>query len=694
MYVTGLDVEIDREYKSILQHAMDSNAGKKFLRISERYAEGAWKSAVEKIDAFVDTLAGSVVLDCGCKFGHLTPLLLKQGATKVYSVDVGRDHTKEGAAFIGAAYGSEYPRFDEGYLEVPSESVDKVLVNDVLSSLNTEYEQAFLAEIARVLKPDGEVVVYDNYNLNHGKTISALVDSYTVIELSGADGRNNETNTETRAGFIARAFPVLSSDKVRYVAENTSGLWGDRLKAVVRRFLEDGNLIERPYSRGMYPIHPVSGSPMKRGFFPAQLELSLWTYGIDAVQIVEGLPIASEQDRGRKKNIIVRGRKARVDQLGRRRFKPLEKKAVPSVVKREEAHGGSENPELATKDGIRMEKREIEMIGAARFAAKLGGKSKATSSLLSEITLAANTAKASGRVDDFIELTYAALSVDRDNPGAKKLASAVLALAVSAGKEADRAGDANDIFNRWLYVLHISPGDGFATRRVLKAAADLTADGGADAEFEIYQQIIAVAPRSAVAVRKLISSALRARSFQPALDILVLYEAGDVAPDMFMKLMAAAFTAARLEYREGKLVESARILACLQSAKFVDDKFKPISDAVRKRVVSALRAALTADSREDAAKLAEPLSLFDPLTVDENQVLARYLGKYGDAKDALPYLLKLKDLEPESARRWFDLARGQRRAGEKNAAQKSIRMAQEIDPKDKKILEFAQKIQM
>ncbi len=339
-----------------------------------------------------------------------------------------------------------------------------------------------------------------------------------------------------------------------------------------------------------------------------------------------------------------------------------------------------------------MDRRNIELVGAARFVAGAASSGSANHALVNELTLAADEAKTSGRIDDFVELTYAALSVDRDHPRTRQLASAALAMAADRARDADESGDPRVAFERWLDVLRITPGDSNAVSKVVKAAAELSSDAGPEGELELYRRIVLVTPRSAGAVRKLISSALRAHMFQPAIDALANSGATDVALDMYKKLTKAAFGAARAAYREDRIIEAAEILISLNKAGFTDAKFDAICDSVRRRLVRGLRSALTDDAREDAARHADPLTRFEPAATEEIKTLGRYLAKWGDPRDAMLCAVRLRDLEPENARRWFDLSRAQQRAGEKGAAQKSIRRAMELDPKDQKIAQMAERL--
>ena len=150
---------LNEVYGEILADSEARGAGNKFVRMSARYKDGHWEKTIKKLGLFSRPLAGGTFMDFGCKFGHLTPLLTEFGVTKVFSVDVDEEHLRDGAAFIGERFGSEYVMSDDCYLDVPSNSVDFILVNEVISHINPTLLPIFLQETERVLTVGGEMVI-------------------------------------------------------------------------------------------------------------------------------------------------------------------------------------------------------------------------------------------------------------------------------------------------------------------------------------------------------------------------------------------------------------------------------------------------------------------------------------------------------------------------------------------------------
>ena len=301
-------------YGAIHEDSLARTAGRKFQRMSERYRDGHWENTVRKLGLFSRPIGGGTFLDFGCKFGHLTPLLKEFGAGQVISVDVDDEYLRDGAKFIGERFGSTYVKSDDCYLEIPSNSVNFILVNEVISHINPMLLDIFYSECARVLKVGGEIVISDGNNFSHYKTRSDLIDWYTLWESGSSKEFRDSNYTKQRYVLIKNAFKEerLPPDQIEYYARNTSGLFGGRLIETVRRAIEGGTFTERPHRPGMPPIHPGYGVAMERAFYPLQVEMSLRTYGLRTEQLI-GISkprlIRSEEERGKTKNFIIRGTK-------------------------------------------------------------------------------------------------------------------------------------------------------------------------------------------------------------------------------------------------------------------------------------------------------------------------------------------------------------------------------------------------
>ena len=101
-----------------------------------------------------------------------------------------------------------------------------------------------------------------------------------------------EPVVDIRQRLIRERHPDLASERVDYLAKNTSGLFGAYFYKVVDDYVADGRFAERPYRPGTCPTSPAeSGAVAEFGFYPQQVELTLRMYGLDAYQLDPPPPI-------------------------------------------------------------------------------------------------------------------------------------------------------------------------------------------------------------------------------------------------------------------------------------------------------------------------------------------------------------------------------------------------------------------
>ena len=300
---------VQKMHEDINAEALDGDGSRNFLRMSSRYVEGHWKRFVPKIEIFTKPLKGAVFVDYGSKFGHLTPLLVDQGVEKIFAVDVNDEYLSQGKRFFGSRFPVQYVKSRDCYVDIQSSSVDLVLANEMISHINPAFLDTFYAEVARILKPGGELVISDGNNWSHLKTRLDLLEWCTKWE-NGQSKEFGENNYNSiRKDMILEQYPDIDAADLDYLAKNTSGLFGDRLMEQVERYLAGDVFIERPHRPGVYPTHPRFGVVMERAFDPRQVLISLETYGVDAVQVMRGEQLRDDARRGSTKNFTIRGQK-------------------------------------------------------------------------------------------------------------------------------------------------------------------------------------------------------------------------------------------------------------------------------------------------------------------------------------------------------------------------------------------------
>ena len=232
---------------------------------------------------------GATVADIGCKYGHTLPLFLARGAARAIGIDVEEEYLTVGRRIVGDIYPSvAFVQSERGFLPLPPDSVDFVLMNEVISHVNPTMLPTLYSEIARILRPKGQVLISDGNNIANLDCALDLVQVYDAWE-NGPEGRNTGRDVvdgafiNLRKEIIRNRHPSLPPDRVDYLATNTSGLFGDYFSAVIDRFVATGELVERPYRRGLCPTNPAaSGVVMEWGFRPEAVVLALAAYGLAA----------------------------------------------------------------------------------------------------------------------------------------------------------------------------------------------------------------------------------------------------------------------------------------------------------------------------------------------------------------------------------------------------------------------------
>lgn len=293
------DKRIQAEYESLRSESRRLGVPPSFQALSDQFADQAiWKSYAWLMDLAAPLPLGASVVDFGCKYGHALPLFLVRGAGKAIGVDVEDEYLEVGRRVVGQMYPTaSFTKSQHGYIDLPPASADFVLVNEVISHVNPMYLPNVYAEIARILKPAGQVMISDGNNIANDACRRDLIGLYEAWE-NGPVGRNtgrdivNEPFVEIRKRLIRERHPGLPGERVDYLAKNTSGLFGGYFFKVVDDYVAGGHLVERPYRPGTCPANPAeSGVMIEFGFYPQQVELALQVYGIAARQLDPRPPI-------------------------------------------------------------------------------------------------------------------------------------------------------------------------------------------------------------------------------------------------------------------------------------------------------------------------------------------------------------------------------------------------------------------
>ena len=164
-------------------------------------------------------------------------------------------------------------------------------MNEVISHVNPSFLDTVWREMARILRPGGMLFISDGNNRANLEVQAVLPELYDKWE-NGPDGVRTDRDVVEdnflgrRAKIVAERCPEMTAKQVEFVAVNTSGLFGDVLLDTIERYRTTGELVLRPFQKGMCPVNPTgSGVVMERAIHPIQLELALAEYGFSAHQL-------------------------------------------------------------------------------------------------------------------------------------------------------------------------------------------------------------------------------------------------------------------------------------------------------------------------------------------------------------------------------------------------------------------------
>jgi SAM-dependent methyltransferase len=284
-----------KEYQRVLEYCEQrrDRLPDYMLRQSRRFWEGFYRDYEALLDVLPAPVEGKTVVDFGCKYGHLIPLLASRGAREAIGIDVDDEYVAAGQSVFEALYpNARIIKSEAGRLDLPSEAVDVIIMNEVISHVNPSYLDRVWSESSRILKAGGILFISDGNNLANPVARAKLIELYEKWEM-GPDGVRTDRDVVTvpfldrRRKLIRERHPGLPADKVDYAALNTSGLFGEQFERVIDRYVATGELVLRPYRSGACPVSPdATGVLMERAFFPQQLELALVEYGFEARQVV------------------------------------------------------------------------------------------------------------------------------------------------------------------------------------------------------------------------------------------------------------------------------------------------------------------------------------------------------------------------------------------------------------------------
>jgi hypothetical protein len=290
-----VEVNIQTAYDDLLLFCDFNGIGGNFRTQTEFWQRGYWRAIYQDLvqSGACQRIPNGTVVDMGSKYGHLAVLLNVLGAQEIICVEVEDEYISAGREVFEQLYSNvKYSKSDRGLIALQPDFADLLLSIEIISHANPRFTEIIYSEYSRILKLDGMLVLADGNNLAHANYFKdRLVELYDKWE-NGPDGDASEDSViaecfkTRRKNIICEGFPVFNAQQLEYLAANTSGLFGDILLEVVNNYVRTGELIRRPYRRGICPTNPIaSGVVMEKGLFVDEILLSLSIYGFSSVYV-------------------------------------------------------------------------------------------------------------------------------------------------------------------------------------------------------------------------------------------------------------------------------------------------------------------------------------------------------------------------------------------------------------------------
>lgn len=285
---------LNHAYSAIEAKCSEVNAPDYLITHIGYWKKGGWEDYLRILSTVPTDVRNKDVVDFGCKYGLFAPVLVMKGAKTVYCVDAEESYIEWGQKVVAEAVSeARFALTRNGLISLPSESVDYIFVNEVISHVNQGFLDSVYTEFSRILRPGGTLVIQDGNNGANHEVQKALPILWNQWE-NGPDGTHtdrdyvNKCFLSRRRDFIRNELPFGASEEViDFLARNTSGLWGEGLRSTIREYLQTKNFVLRPYRYGTVPTNPTDGGYlMERAFVPKKVILDLAEHGIKSRQLL------------------------------------------------------------------------------------------------------------------------------------------------------------------------------------------------------------------------------------------------------------------------------------------------------------------------------------------------------------------------------------------------------------------------
>ena len=202
------------------------------------------------------------VLDVGCGFGLISIHIAAFGAGKVYAVDANEEKItvlQNLLSQFDPSIGNIEVKLDDA-LRLPYEDnhFSAVIANEVISHVRDT--DAFLREVARVLKPGGILYLKDSNNTldivgRYRRRKIWLRREYGPVDMTTVRGTEKPLPwVMLRKEIIQKNNPQLDDKTLELLAKETAGMYGENIENAVEQYLKKGKVIGKPAFKYRDPV--------------------------------------------------------------------------------------------------------------------------------------------------------------------------------------------------------------------------------------------------------------------------------------------------------------------------------------------------------------------------------------------------------------------------------------------------------
>lgn len=232
-----------------------------------------YRAVGEAVSATPDTSG----CDLGCWLGFSSLMLAQITGARVYGVDIQDQFEALTSDWLSQVDvpNLSFSTIKNGAVPLPSASMDWVLVNQVLCNALPHSFEASIREAARILKPNGTLIISDSNNPYCKAVIERLSDRFKTAEIGDGDiAAPSGTLFKTRKAYLAKidaklldnglCVASLTPSELNRLTRDTAYMWGQKLETALIQFKQTG---QTPYSRFSQaversPVEPDTGAAL------------------------------------------------------------------------------------------------------------------------------------------------------------------------------------------------------------------------------------------------------------------------------------------------------------------------------------------------------------------------------------------------------------------------------------------------